>query len=309
MKNIGLILDSTSNRSKKELEKKEIAFIPIPITIDDHEFLSGVDINTDEITAKFKNNPNIKIRTSSPMPKHIIEAFDKILETHDEAIYIGLSKKFSSTLELVKNIAQSDDKYNGKIHVFDSKYSAPWTSLIIDDLLELVKTQDIETIFEILKIHQDTLIGYLSPGDIVHFYNGGRITKIQYRTAKLLRIKPILIIRNGFIEQKETLKSTSIDGIIKKVFGKFDSFIKNVHNLGLKEVTAKDLWFLVLGSQENFDKTKAKIIANDYIYNGQEIIKMKLDASQTGHMGPDSFGIAYFLPLNYVIKKITKGSK
>jgi len=125
MKNIGLILDSTSNRSKKELEKKEIAFIPIPITIDDHEFLSGVDINTDEITAKFKNNPNIKIRTSSPMPKHIIEAFDKILETHDEAIYIGLSKKFSSTLELVKNIAQSDDKYNGKIHVFDSKYSAP----------------------------------------------------------------------------------------------------------------------------------------------------------------------------------------
>ncbi len=310
MKKIGLILDSTSNNSKKELAERGIGFIPIPITIDDKEYLGGIDILTDEIEQKFMNNPNMKIHTSSPMPKHIMEAFDEILETHDEAIYIGLSTKFSSTIQLVKSIVIGNDKYNGKIHVFESKYSAPWTTLIIDDLLELIKNESIETIFEILKTHQETLIGYLSPGDIVHFYNGGRITKVQYKTAKLLRVKPILIIRDGFIDQKETLKSTSIDGIIKKVFGKFDAFMKNIHNNGLKNATVKDIWFLTLGNKENLLKVREKIMKNEKLYHGQKIIDIKLDASQTGHMGPNSFGISFYLPLKYVIdQKINQKMK
>lgn len=46
---IALVTDSTANLSAAEIEKYNIKVIPIPIYIDDKEYLEGINITSEEL--------------------------------------------------------------------------------------------------------------------------------------------------------------------------------------------------------------------------------------------------------------------
>ena len=117
MKKIGLILDSTSGMNSKELDKYGVAFIPTMISIDGEDFEANNQITNAKIFSA--QNKNEILRTSSPTPKKIMEAFDSILEKNEKAIYVGVSGGMSSTNGLIQKMSE-EEKYKGKIFVFKS---------------------------------------------------------------------------------------------------------------------------------------------------------------------------------------------
>ncbi len=295
MKNTGIILDSTTGFTKKEAIEMKIGFIPLIITIDGKDYKSGVDISPQFLIKNM--NKEMNIHTSSPEPRDIIEAFDFALENYDQAIYVGMSEKFSSTADLAAKIANSDEKYRDKIFVYKGWYSSPWIGLIKDDLIELIeKSESIDEVFAKLHEHEKGLIGWLSPGDIFYFYKGGRITKTQYHAANLLKIKPILTVKNGEISQKELMKTRTHDRALKKILEKYQEWIEK-----FKYDTSKmECLILDSGDEAITNLTKAFFIKNIDWVNEDNVIVMTLSAEQTAHMGPNGFGVSFIMPLKEI---------
>ena len=287
----GVVFDSTCGKTKKEVLKDGNFFIPMIINVNGKDCKSGIDIDNNflyKVMIKPHHNYEASnIKTSTPITLDIINAFRDGLKKFDELIYIGLSKKFSGTLNSARVVIDSNEELKGKVHIYDSELSAPWTNMFYNDICEIIKNNiTLEEIYRKLDFQKGKTIAFLSPGDIHWFYKGGRISRKQYIMGNLMRIKPILIVKNGEFDKTKTYKAMSNTKAIQKMLELMDK---------VKE------WF----DSENIKYKFSAFISNDikaynltldmivkkYKIKREEISKMFLGAEQTAHMGPNSIGV------------------
>ncbi len=301
MNKIGLILDSSSGLNTQELEKIGVGFIPVMITVDKQDYRANDEITTNKVYELMRKDK--VLRTSSPKPIDIIKAFDKAIEKHDKTIYVGVSTEMSSTINAAKTIAK-EEKYKDRIFVFDSKLYAPYTQASINNFLELLSsTDDIELIFEIMNEFQQTILSYIIPGNIKHLYNGGRISKIQYLAGKLLKIRPIIKIDNGFIDNKEVQRSRSVSGAFKKIRESYHIFEDKIKKYKFDEIK-HHLRCMVFDSDNEKNVEDNTNASKDYNWvNENNVDVLPIGVDQAAHVGPDSMGIGWYISLEYFIKK------
>ncbi len=304
MKKIGLILDSSSGLNTNELEKLGIGFIPLMVTVDNKDYRSNDEITTQKVYEVMRNDKNI--RTSSPKPIDIISAFDKALSEYEKVVYISISTRMSSTNSAAQNIA-NDEKYKDRVFIFDSKMYAPYTEASIENFLHLLSlTDDIDLIFKILDEFQKTILSYIIPGNIKYLYNGGRISKMQYLAGKLLKIKPIIKIDYGFIDNKEVQRSRSVSGAFKKIHESYHNFEEKIKQYNPEEIK-NHLRCIIFDSGNDEVLEENKKTLNDYNWINDTNVHIKgIGVDQAAHIGPDSMGIGWYVSLKYFIKKHIK---
>lgn len=291
MGKIGLILDSTCGLSKKEVESMGFGFMPIIININGIDKRAGVEVDSKEMYS-IMSDRHVIIKTSLPSGEDIMKSFDFVLKKFEKAIFISLSRKMSGTYNSARIISK-DDKYKGKIFVYESLYSSPWTPLYVKEFIELVESEDsIEKIYSILDLSIKYLIGFLSPGDIWWFYKGGRISKMQYIAGSLMKMKPILTISDGEIKKHDVPKIRTPKKAMNKMCEMLEPLIKmaNDDKLPFK--------YVVLDSDEKelTESTKDSLKRNFHIKD-KDILITQLSPEQTAHMGPGSFGMTILISL------------
>lgn len=74
---IALVTDSTANLSAAEIEKYNIKVIPIPIYIDDKEYLEGINITSEELFESQRSGSSFPT-TSQPKMGDLITTFDRV---------------------------------------------------------------------------------------------------------------------------------------------------------------------------------------------------------------------------------------
>ncbi|BDU67644.1 MAG: fatty acid-binding protein DegV [Candidatus Tyloplasma litorale] len=298
MGKIGLIVDSSSGFTRKEIEDKGFGFIPLNIIVNGKVYRAGVDINSKEVYEKMSDK-NIKMGTSTATGESIIRAFDKVLENYDEAIFIGLSHKFSGNINAVKNVAQNNSKYKNKIHIYDSEYCSPWLSFYFKEFEKLImEYDDVNEIMRILDLPKKYICGFLTPGDIWWFYNGGRITKLQYMMGSLMKINPILTVADGEIKKDQLSRARTQE----KTLNKMGDLVLEVINK-IKKENLKFKIVVVKSSIEELTNKAADFIKNKLNISNEDIVKLELSSEQASHLGPGSFGFGTFVTLEELIKK------
>lgn len=286
MKNkVGLILDSSSNVTKKYCDENGIGFIPLIMNINGEEYKSGIDITLDELKDKMKNDKKINLKTSTPIISDIKKEFENILSTNEKAIYIPLSKNFSGTYSAAIKIANEKD-FKNKIFVINSIWSSPWTEMYIDKIINIIgNNEKIDEKINSIEIMQKNFVGFLSPDDIYWFYKGGRITKKQYIIGNSLKIYPILKIENGKISE-DVIKGISSKTSLNKIVYEVKKELEKIDNKKIEIYIIKDT---------NLERKKLlkEIILEKLGYKVGEEKELNLSLEQTAHMGPNAFGVAY----------------
>ncbi len=301
MNKIGLILDSASGYTEKEIKDRGHAFIPLQITINGKGFKAGVDMVSDDIY-KAMEDKSIDIKTSSPLGEDIEKGFDDILTKYDKAIYISLSKNMSGTNNAARMIAETD-KYKGKIFVYDSEYSSPWLHIYLNCFEELLKENDnLDEIYKILDLANPYMFAQISPGNIYWFYKGGRITKMQYIAGSLLKLNPILTIEDGNISQEK----------VEKVRGSVKSMKRIIENFKpvFEDVKSKLLEYTIMimdSSVKEFTTDMEELVHQEFNVPKEEISKQAVSPEQIAHMGPGSFGMGLFIKLKELQKAKAEG--
>jgi len=124
MKKFGLIFDSSCGLTRQEAESKGFGFVPLIININGQQFKAGENISPEDLYSRM-NDREVKVSTSTPVAEDIMSEIDKMLETHEQVIFIGMSKKLSGTTNQVRLIAEGEERFKGRVHVADSQYSSP----------------------------------------------------------------------------------------------------------------------------------------------------------------------------------------
>ncbi len=193
---IRLVTDSASDIPPEFEKELDVTVVPLQIQFGNETYKDRVDLSAEEFYDKLQHS-SILPSTAAPGPGIFAEVFDELASKTNEILGVFVSRKLSATydaalqgIKLMKRkcrveIADSMSGILGEgILVIEAANRAK-TSVSLDELISFIS----ETIPKIhVRVTLDTL-EYLA--------RGGRIGKVQAFLGSMLKMNPILGLKDG----------------------------------------------------------------------------------------------------------------
>lgn len=274
-----IVLDSAGDLPEGWQEEFSIDIIPINIIHNGKTYLQGIDMKYEDFYQLVENEGAIP-STSQPTPYQFTEFYRQIAKPGDKILSIHVTERLSGTMASAKSAAQElSGEYT--IQPFDSASGTLVMGMMAKEARVLDragKTIDqIITRLEEIK-NQHRLMFTLDT--LKYASMSGRIKHLQAALASLLKVKPIIELRNGTLEMGEKVRSRakSIELMLKKLEKEF----------GDKR--------LIVGVAYARDKEAGTRLMKEVIerFNCAEVIIGEISISLAAHFGPGTLGITAY---------------
>ena len=284
MKKIAIVTDSNSGITQNEMKNyKGLYVIPMPFTIGEEEYFEDINLSQEEFYKKLLSNEDIS--TSQPSIGNIVELWEKLLQDYDEVLHIPMSSALSMSCETAMNFAKD---FNGKVQVVDNHAISVTLKQSVFNAMRLIeKDFDAKQIKEILESEKENASIYIMVNTLKYLKKGGRITPAAAAIGTLLKIKPVLQIQGGKLDQfakvlnEKVACNKMISAIKKDLETRFKNFVeKDEMKLYVAHTNCKD-------KAEKFAEDVRKEIPNIPL----EIID-PLSLSVACHIGDGALAVA-----------------
>jgi len=284
MKKIVIVTDSNSGITQNEMKNyKGLYVIPMPFTIGEEEYFEDINLSQEEFYKKLLSNEDIS--TSQPSIGNIVELWEKLLQDYDEVLHIPMSSALSMSCETAMNFAKD---FNGKVQVVDNHAISVTLKQSVFNAMRLIeKDFDAKQIKEILESEKENASIYIMVNTLKYLKKGGRITPAAAAIGTLLKIKPVLQIQGGKLDQfakvlnEKVACNKMISAIKKDLETRFKDFVeKDEMRLYVAHTNCKD-------KAEKFAEDVRKEIPNIPL----EIID-PLSLSVACHIGDGALAVA-----------------
>ncbi|SKB59971.1 EDD domain protein, DegV family [Lachnospiraceae bacterium] len=234
MKKVAIVTDTNSGMTIAEGEKKGIFVLPMPVIINDKEYLDNVNLTHDEFYNFLAEDAGV--HTSQPAAGDVMGLWDKILEEgYDEIVHIPMSSGLSGSCA---NASVYANEYEGKVHVVNNqRISVTERQSVLDAKVLADSGKSAEEIKNILEETKFDSSIYITLDTLEYLKKGGRITPAAAAFAKILNLKPILQIQgeklDAFskcrgIKQAKSIMIKAVKNDIDTRFGGYDPENPNV---------------------------------------------------------------------------------
>lgn len=220
---VKIITDSTNDLSKELIEKLGIIVVPLAVNFSDESYLDGVNITVEDLYKKVSEKNELP-KTSAISVSALIELFEKYVNDGHEIIYMGISKQMSSSYNNACLAAQ--EVAEDKIFVVDSMNLSTGIGLL---LLKACKYRDngddAKTISEKLNRDNKLVLSQFAIEKMDYLHKGGRCSSVAKLFGTLLKIKPIIAVRDGkmHVQKKPIGKmQRALDEMIKQILADKD---------------------------------------------------------------------------------------
>lgn len=274
---IRILVDSSADFSMEEIKAKNLYHVPLTITLNGQDYLSGEDLTSDrfyELLTTVEDFP----KTSQPSPQAFSEIFEAAKEKGEEIICVLLSSALSGTCQSA-SLAKDMVGYEG-IHIVDSLTATIMTRVIVDHGLELIEqgktAVEIVDALEALKSKVKVAAGL---DTLEYLYRGGRLNKAAATIGELANLKPVI-----------TVTEEGTVSVIGKCIGKNKALNFILKTLSSKQLNkAFPMYTVYAYGYENTEKLEEKLEAEGYTVSG----RLQLGSTIGAHVGPGAFGIIY----------------
>lgn len=195
MRKVIIATDSTCDLETSTIIDKDIKVIPLYVNFSEEQFKDGVDITT-PLLYKMVEERKILPKTAAVSAFEFEMFFKSYVDKDCDIIYIGISSKFSSTI----NNARLAAKVIGEDRVFvvDSLNLSTGIGLIV---LKACKFRDMG--FSPVKICEElskiipNVRSQFAIETLDYLHKGGRCSSIAALFGGILKLKPIIEVRDG----------------------------------------------------------------------------------------------------------------
>ncbi|MBA7571940.1 MAG: DegV family protein [Actinobacteria bacterium] len=199
LKECAVITDSASDISKEFAKKYDINVVSIYIHYNGKEFKDGIDIDSSQIYTLQKEKKAI-FTSSSPSPHDFVLVYEKLLKEYKKIFSIHISSKLSAVIKSAR-IARSLIKAEKRIKIFDSLSGAMGTGfMVLTAAKAIVKKYSYNKILYLLNFLRDNTKLYGTIDTLKYLRRSGRVPAIASLMSRILKIKPLLGIKNGIVE-------------------------------------------------------------------------------------------------------------
>lgn len=285
-----IISDSSCDLTSELIKEKNIHVVPFYISFDQEQyFKENEEIRVHEFYQKMIDNPEVFPKTSLPSIEDYVDAFTPYLKAGKDIICICITTKFSGSYNSAASARDIllEEYPNTKIAVIDAMVNTVLQGLLV---LEAAKMRDEGYSFEktvdtVDRIKESGRIIF-TVGNMDYLIHGGRVGKVMKVAINALKIRPMIILKEGEIFPFGVARSRgkSIQKILEKTKSHFE-----------ETGESPDDYEIVIGYGYDYDEAvefRKQLLDSLKTYsNKTEVEIFQIGAMIGVHTGPFPLGI------------------
>ncbi len=276
---IRIVTDSTADLPKEMVEELNITVVPLNVHFGEEVFLDWVELSPEDFFTKLPQT-DLLPRTSQPSPGDFQKAYEEVGGSGDAIISVHISQGLSGTYQsatMARDLLPDMD-----ITVIDSKVASMALGFIVLEAARAAKAgKSKEEVLEIIDFYmQETRVLFMVD-TLEYLQKNGRIGKAQAFLGGLLKMKPILSLKDGGIIPVEKARGS------KKALQTIVDLLK-----GMLPPEGKVKGAVVHGNA--LATAEALVEELKKIYDISEVIITPVGAVIGCHTGPGLVGLLFF---------------
>lgn len=225
---VKIVTDSLSDISPERAKELGITVVPLNVHFGDKVYRDAVELNPDDFYQKLVNS-GVFPTTSAPAPGIFAELFTNLAKETNEIIAIMASDKISATHESTVQ-GKALVKADCRIEVINTRWLIGAEAILVMMAVEAAKAgANLDTVTDMVKKAMPKLHALMIFDTLEYLKRGGRIGKAQALLGSLLKIHPILTLKDGEVHPygRARNRAQAVDTLVNfvKSFPKIDRMI------------------------------------------------------------------------------------
>ncbi|MCI5596571.1 MAG: DegV family protein [Lachnospiraceae bacterium] len=285
-----IISDSSCDLEPALAKERGIHVVPFYVSFDGEHYYKEIEqMPIRKFYEDMVANPGVFPKSSLPSIEDYIEAFTPYVKEDMPVICICITTKFSGSYNSATNAKEIllEDYPDAKIAVIDAQFNTVLQGIYV---LEAARMRDAGLSFEetVEILEQLKLTGriFFTTADISYLKSGGRLGKLVSIANNALKIKPLIVLKEGeiFPFGVARSRSKSLDKVISQARKHFESIGES-----------PDDYQIVVGYGYDYEEAvsfRDKLLADLKTYsNIQQIDIFQIGATIGVHTGPHPLGL------------------
>ena len=281
MNKVVIIVDSTCDLPKDVIESNKIEIVPLTVNFPDETYYDGVDITTPELY-KMVSEKGILPKTAAITLGEIYNVFEKWIDAGYDIIYTGISSHMSKSYE--NAVMMSKEFADGRIEVVDSGNLSTGIGLLV---LKACKWRDEgKDVHEIARLMRETVPHVRSQfivDTMEYLHKGGRCSSVAKLFGTILKIKPLIVVREG---------KMSVGG---KPRGKIEACLDKLVEMVVEDKDNIDLETVFVTHSEADTSCAYLMEKVKEVLPEANVMESRAGCIISTHCGPGTIGVLYIL--------------
>jgi DegV family protein with EDD domain len=193
-----IVTDSTANLPDDFVAEHGIAVVPLRVIFPDATYRDGIDITAAQFYRKLAASPTLPT-TSQPPAIEFEQAYESVIAGGDDVLAITISESLSGTFASAVTAQKAFPA--GRVTVFDSRVTSAPLAFMVTVAARMARDGvALPEILRVAAVMRDRCQIYFVLDTLEYLQKGGRIGGAAALAGSLLKIKPILTLRNGRVE-------------------------------------------------------------------------------------------------------------
>ncbi len=269
-----IMIDSSCDCREENLHDY---FLPIAVSLDNKEYLDGVNLNPDqfyELLPAVQDFP----KTAQPSPQSFIDIFEKVKDSGEELVYLCLSSALSGTYQtacMAKEMVDYD-----AIYIVDTKSATHCLHMMVLYAHQLATSGCTGAeIAEKCQNFRDRIHVFAGLDTLEYLRRGGRIGPAAALIGDIANIKPILTITDdGRVDS--IAKAIGLGRAISTIVTKAASYEIDPHF---------PIWSMTTMGFENSEKLEEALAKKGIAVTRRQQVGPTVGA----HLGPGLYGVIF----------------
>ncbi|MBN2186474.1 MAG: DegV family protein [Dehalococcoidia bacterium] len=233
---VKIVTDSLSDITPQLAQELGITLVPLYVQFGNESYRDNVDLSTEEFYHLLEKSKTIP-STSTVPPDFFAELFTKLAEETKEILAIIASQVYSGTYESALQGKAMVIK-DCRIEVIDSQVAIGGQMLLVISATQMAKSgANLDQIVDWVRRAISRVHLRMSFDTLDYLRRGGRIGKAQAFLGSLLKVNPVLGIKNGntFPFARPRSRAQAMDFLVN-----FVKSFDNIEALAIEDATTPD---------------------------------------------------------------------
>ena len=295
--NYVIVSDSSCDLPDELIKENNIKVVPFYVSLDGNDYLKErVNLQVRDFYEKMVNESNLNPKTTLPSVADYEDVFEEQIKAGNSIICVCITSKFSGSYNSA-SVAKENclEKYpNAKITVIDSMVNTGVQGLLVLEIARMKR--DGKTYDEAIKLAnamRKTGRIFFTVGNLEYLRKGGRIGKLVGIVGATLKIKPIIVLRDGEIFSAG-ISFTRKKSFLKATDAALNYFKENKEN--------PDDYQFITGYGYDIEEGKLHNEKLKEILKREDVLLIQIGATIGVHTGPYPLGVGFIKKYDRVKK-------
>ncbi len=274
---IRITADSTCDLSPELCRKYNIGIVPLSVIIDGQVFHDGIDVTPRDIFRA--SDAGKSVRTAAVNTYEYKEFFREQLTTYDQVVHICISSEFSTCYS---DACEASEKMDN-VFIVDSRNLSTGSGLLVLEGADMAEAgMDGAEIARKLRERTGLVNASFVVRTVEYLRRGGRCSGMEALGAKLLHIRPSIIVDDGKMHPGE------------KYRGRYEHYLKHYIEDTLADDSNIDFNRVFITHSPSEEGMVSFAIDKVKSYGlFREVLETMAGCTVCCHCGPDTLGVLF----------------